>query len=84
MSCDLAFKAGSLILLANGQRKAEAVVRSVLEQASPEVPVSYSQIYVQKGGDLTYVIDEAAARDLLKEKAALNGTGIQLKDLRKK
>jgi len=84
MSCDLVFKADSVILLANGPRKTEAVVRSVLEAASPEVPLSYCQKYVQDGGDLTYVIDEAAAKDLLDKKAALEGTGIQLLDLRNK
>ncbi len=84
MSCDLVFQAKSVLLVANGPRKTEALARAVLEKASPEVPLSYSQKYVQKGGELTYVVDEAAAADLLAEPAALKAKGIQLKDLRTK
>lgn len=84
MSCDLAFKAKSVLMVANGPRKTEAVARAVLEKASPEVPLSYSQRYVKKGGELVWVVDEAAATDLLKERKALKEKGIQLKDLRSK
>lgn len=84
MSCDLVFQAKSVLLVANGPRKTEAVARAVLEKASPEVPLSYSQKYVQKGGELTWVIDEAASTDLLAERKAVKSMGIQLKDLRAK
>jgi glucosamine-6-phosphate deaminase len=82
MSCDLVFQAASIVLLANGPRKSEAVFRSVLEEASHEVPLSYSQKYVDQGGELTYVIDQAAARDLLRQESLVKRRGIELIDLR--
>ncbi len=84
MSCDLVFQAKSVLLVANGPRKTEAVARAVLEKTSADVPLSYSQKYVQKGGELTWVLDEAASTDLLAERKALKAKGIQLKDLRAK
>ncbi|MCK5379862.1 MAG: glucosamine-6-phosphate deaminase [Candidatus Latescibacteria bacterium] len=84
MSCDLVFQAKSVLLVANGPRKTEAVARAVLEKTSADVPLSYSQKYVQKGGELTWVLDEAASTDLLAERKALKAKGIPLKDLRAK
>jgi glucosamine-6-phosphate deaminase len=84
MSCDLVFQANSVLLLANGPRKTEAVARAVLEKASAAVPLSYCQKYAEKGGELTWVLDEAASTDLLAERKTLKAMGIQLKDLRAK
>jgi glucosamine-6-phosphate deaminase len=81
MGAELVYQAGNVVLLANGERKVESVTRSLLEEATPEVPISYGQKFADNAGTLTYVIDRIAARDLLTSKEALKDRKIALEDL---
>jgi len=83
MSVDLVFKARQVVLLANGKRKTEAITRAVLGEPTPQVPVSYAQLYARRGGDITFVLDEVAAAGILGERKALRRKGITLVDRRK-
>jgi len=56
------------------------VTESLLNDPTPEVPISYGQKYSQKGGHLTYVVDETAGRALLAEKRKLKQKGITIQD----
>jgi hypothetical protein len=64
--------------LANGERKVQAVTESLLEDPTSEVPISYGQIYSQNGGNLIYVLDKIAGRDLLSNKDVLKNKGISI------
>jgi glucosamine-6-phosphate deaminase len=81
MGAELVYKAGNVVLLANGERKVESVTRSLLEEMTPEVPISYGQQYARDGGNLVYVLDKTAGRELLANKSALKAKKIALKDL---
>ncbi|MBP7034125.1 MAG: 6-phosphogluconolactonase, partial [Syntrophobacterales bacterium] len=83
MGVELVYRAKTVLLLANGERKIEPVTRSLLGGVTPEVPISYGQVYAEKGGNLIYVIDRIAARELLAESRQLNHRGIVLKNLAK-
>jgi hypothetical protein len=48
---------------------------------TPDLPLSYVQHHVARGGDLTYVIDRAAAAGLLARRGELPARGIVLRDL---
>jgi len=84
MSIALVFKARQVVLLANGARKRAAVGRAVLEPPSAALPVSYCQTYAARGGELTWVVDEVAAADLLANRKAVRARGVTLRDLRKR
>ena len=80
MGAELVYQAGCVLLLANGERKVESVTRSLLEDVTPEVPISYGQKYAENGGNLIYVLDKVAGRDLLAHKSVLKAKKIKLKD----
>lgn len=82
MGAELVYEARHVLFLASGERKRAPVTRSLLEDASPEVPVSYGQIYAQRGGDLVYVVDEAAGADLLGSASVLADRNVELEDRR--
>jgi len=84
MSIDLVFKARQVVLLASGARKTAAITRSVLEPPTAELPVSYCRRYAERGGDITYIVDEIAGSGLLAARAALKRRGIRLVDRRGK
>jgi len=78
MGAELVYKAGTVVLLANGERKVESVARSLLEEPTPEVPISYGQVYAEAGGNLHYVLDTIAARELLAARSVLKKKGVEL------
>ncbi len=78
MGAELIYQAGTVVLLANGERKAESVARSLLDEPTPEVPVSYGQIYSANGGNLHYVVDGIAARELLASRSVLKKKGVKI------
>lgn len=80
MGAELVYQAKSVVLLANGERKVQPVTESLLNDMTPDVPISYGQKYSQKGGHLTYVVDKTAGRGLLAEKRKLKLKGITLQD----
>ena len=81
MGAELVYKAKTIILLANGERKKGPVTESLLNYPTPEVPISYGQLYSEKGGNLIYIIDKIAAQDILAKKEVLQEKGIEIEIL---
>lgn len=81
MGAELVYKAKTIILLANGERKKGPVTESLLNDPTPEVPISYGQLYSEKGGNLIYIIDKIAAQDILAKKEVLQEKGIEIEIL---
>jgi glucosamine-6-phosphate deaminase len=82
MGTELVYEARSVVLLANGARKTGPVAESVLGGVTCEVPISYGQKYVAEGGDLYYVLDAAAAAELMSKRAQAEAKGCEFVDLR--
>jgi len=80
MGAELVYQAKNVVLLANGERKVESVTRSLLGKVTPEVPISYGQRYAENGGNLVYMLDKVAGRELLAHKKALKERKIALED----
>ncbi|TES93975.1 MAG: 6-phosphogluconolactonase [Promethearchaeota archaeon] len=78
MGAELVYKAKAVLLLANGERKVESVTKSLLNDPTPDIPISYGQIYSKNGGNLTYVLDKIAGRELLANKELLKEKGIEI------
>ena len=81
MGAELVYKAKTVILLANGERKVESVSKSLLNNPDPDIPISYGQIYSNKGGNLIYIVDKIAGRELLINRKTLKQKGIEIKEL---
>jgi glucosamine-6-phosphate deaminase len=81
MGAELVYQARTVLLLANGERKTAPVAQSLLGEVTPEIPISYGRKYAEKGGNLIYVIDRIAAKELLAHRKELKNKGIDLKDL---
>ena len=81
MGAELVYKAKSVILLANGERKVEPVTLSILDDPSPEIPISYGQVYAARGGDLIYVLDRTAGKELLANKKALIRKNVKIREI---
>jgi glucosamine-6-phosphate deaminase len=79
MGAELVYQAGTVVLLANGERKVGPVVESLLGEVTPDVPISYGQVYSKKGGNLIYVLDKIAARELLTHQDLLKEKSIEVK-----
>ena len=82
MSAELVFKAGTVLLLANGARKTGPVAEALLGDVHSNVPLSYGQRYAGEGGEMLYVLDETAAAGLLQAQHTLRAKGYSLVDLR--
>lgn len=82
MGAELVYEAPTVVLLASGPRKSSAVAKSVLGEVTCEVPISYGQKYAAAGGNLVYVLDEAAAAGLLAHSAEAEIKGCEVIDLR--
>ena len=83
MGAELVYRAKTVLLLANGSRKAEPVAESLLKDPSSLVPISYGQIFSEKGGKMIYVIDRAAAEHILGKSDELKRRGIEVEDISK-
>jgi len=79
MGAELVYQARTVILLANGERKVGPVAESLLGPVTPDVPISYGQVYAKRGGHLVYVLDKIAARELLARKDVLKEKKIEIK-----
>jgi glucosamine-6-phosphate deaminase len=79
MGTELVYRARTVVLLANGERKVSPVAESLLGEVTPDVPISYGQVYAEKGGNLVYVIDQIAARELLACQDALKEKKVDIK-----
>ncbi len=82
MGAELVYEAANVLLVANGERKRLPITRSLLEEANPDVPISYGQDYARRGGNLLYVLDAVAGADLVARPELLKAKGIELEDLR--
>ena len=82
MGSELVYKARTVLLLANGARKTGPVAEALLGEVHSDVPISYGQKYAAEGGEMLYVLDEAAAADVLRAQDALRAKGYALVDLR--
>jgi glucosamine-6-phosphate deaminase len=82
MGAELVYEASTVVLVANGSRKTGPVAESVLGDVTCEVPISYGQKYVAEGGSLIYVLDEAAAADVLTRRADVGAKGYEIVDMR--
>jgi glucosamine-6-phosphate deaminase len=80
MGAELVYEARNVVLVASGERKRAPIMRSLLEEPSTEVPISYGQVYARKGGNLLYVVDTVVGADLLKSASALAERGIEIED----
>jgi glucosamine-6-phosphate deaminase len=81
MGAELVYEAKCVVLLASGQRKAEPVATSLLEDPTDAVPISHGQFLAQRGGEMVYVIDRDAAAGVLEHRAAIERRGIVVEDL---
>ncbi len=81
MGAELVYQAKTVVLLANGNRKAESVAASLLNNPTPLIPISYGQICAKKGGNMIYVIDKAAAEYVLKNANHITDRGIEIEDI---
>jgi glucosamine-6-phosphate deaminase len=81
MGAELVYRARCVVLLACGRRKAEPVAASLAEDPSPAVPISYGQLYAQRGGELLYVIDREAASGVIARRAEIERRGVVVDDL---
>ncbi len=82
MGAEQVYKAGKVLLLANGARKTGPVTEAVLGDVTPDVPISYGQKYAAVGGTMLYVIDEVAAAEVLKRSAEVKAKGYEIIDMR--
>ena len=80
MGAELVYEAASVVLVANGSRKTGPVAESVLGDVTSDVPISYGQRYAAEGGNLFYVLDEAAAAEVLAHRAEVEDKGYEIVD----
>jgi glucosamine-6-phosphate deaminase len=81
MGAQQVYKARTVLLLANGPRKSSPVAESLLNDPTPDVPISYSQLYAKNAGNMIYVIDKAAAKDVLANSTKIQEKGIEIEDI---
>lgn len=82
MGATLVYQARTVLLLANGSRKNTPVAQSLLGDVTCELPISYGQKYAAEGGDLIYILDEAASLDLLAAQSQVSSKGYKIIDKR--
>jgi glucosamine-6-phosphate deaminase len=82
MGAELVYKARKIVLLANGARKTGPVAESILSAVTCDVPISYGQKYAAGGGTMIYVLDEAAAAEVLARGDEVQRRGYSIIDMR--
>ena len=82
MGAELVYQARTVLMVANGARKTGPVAESVLGEVTCEVPISYAQRLAAEGGTVLYVLDEAAAAELLARRTEVERKGYELIDMR--
>lgn len=81
MGVELVYRAKTILLLANGDRKVEPVAESLLHDPTPLVPISYGQIFSKRGGNMIYVVDKAAGKSILENQRRIAERGIDIEDI---
>jgi len=82
MSADLVYQARTVVLLANGARKTAVIYESILGPPTCDVPASRGQKFVEEGGTLIYVLDQAAAEEVLAHTHDVEKRGGAIIDMR--
>ena len=82
MGAEQVYKAGTVLLVANGARKTGPVAEAILGDVTSDVPISYGQRYAAAGGSMLYVIDEVAAAEVLKRSTDVRAKGYEIIDMR--
>jgi glucosamine-6-phosphate deaminase len=81
MGVELVYRAKTVLLLANGERKVEPVAESLLRDPTPMVPISYGQAFSKRGGNMIYVVDKEAAKKVLENASKVIDRGIDIEDI---
>lgn len=81
MGAELVYQAKAVVLLASGKRKVSSVAESLLGDPTPDVPISYGQIYAKEGGTMIYVVDKIVGKPLLANRKALKQKSVRIQDL---
>jgi len=81
MGAEIVYKAKTVLLLANGERKTKSVGQSLLEDPTLKIPISYGQIYAKNGGNLIYVVDKIAGKDFLDNINLLRSKEIEINNI---
>jgi glucosamine-6-phosphate deaminase len=82
MGAELVYEARTVVLVASGGRKTGPVAESILGDVTPDVPISYGQKYAAEGGNLYYVLDGAAAQEVLARRAEAEAKDYEVVDMR--
>jgi glucosamine-6-phosphate deaminase len=82
MGAELVYKARKIVLLANGARKTGPVAESIFGTVTCDVPISYGQKYAAGGGTMMYVLDQAAAPEVLARESEVQRRGYSIIDMR--
>jgi glucosamine-6-phosphate deaminase len=80
MGAELVYSAKTVLLLANGARKADAVAEALLRGPASSVPISYGHLLAQRGGHMVFVVDRLAAAGIMEKTDTLRKHGIELED----
>ena len=80
MGASLIYKARTVLLLAQGTRKADPVANALFMTPNCSVPISYGHILASQGGRMIFVLDQQAAAKVLGQKERLRDRGIDLDD----
>jgi glucosamine-6-phosphate deaminase len=80
MGAELIYGARTVLLLANGKRKVDAVADALLKEPHCSLPASYGHVLAQKGGRMIFVIDRLAAARVLEKADQIQKRGIELED----
>jgi glucosamine-6-phosphate deaminase len=81
MGASLIYRAKTVLLLANGTRKTEPVMESLLMEPDCSVPISYGHVLAENGGRMIYVLDLAAAEGVIRNRDILRKRGIEIEDI---
>lgn len=81
MGAELVYQADTVVLLASGKRKVSSVAESLTGDPSPDVPISYGQIYSERGGNLIYIVDRIVGKPLLAGSKKLKQKGIDVRNM---
>jgi len=81
MGASLIYQAKTVLLLANGSRKTEPVIESLLMESDCSVPISYGHILSGNGGRMIYLLDRAAAEGVIRNRDLLQERGVEIEDI---
>jgi glucosamine-6-phosphate deaminase len=80
MGAELVYKAKTVLLVANGKRKAEPLADALLMEPDCSVPISYGHKLGKDGGQMIFVIDHLAAAKVLEKADQIRRRGIEVED----